>query len=180
MKIISGKFKGRNIIIPNNQARPTLDRAKETLFNILQFDLEGVRVLDLFAGSGSLGFEALSRGAIQTVFVDQDSISIEAVKQNAQRFVCLDEISVIKSDYQTALAMLDGKFDIVFIDPPYMCDYYVNALQLLCKYNLLSPQAIIVCESSLKTILPTSVDILHQYRIKKVGTINFTFYKLGV
>ena len=117
MRVITGSARGRKLSEPKNyDIRPTTDNVKESIFNIIQFDVEGRRVLDLFAGTGQLGIEALSRGAKSAVFVDKSSEAIALVKQNLK--ACNLEANVVRED---SLSYLErgGKFDLIFIDPPY-------------------------------------------------------------
>lgn len=177
MRIIAGKNRGRTLIAPKNDARPTLDRTKETLFNILQFDLDSARVLDLFAGSGALGLEAYSRGAEEITFVDVDGASIKAIQANCAAHGCNGEI--LKLDFVRACEQLSKrKFDVVFIDPPYDSEFYVIALQKLLQHGLLDKDAIVACEHSIELTLPDRLDELvkNEKRSRKVGKVYFTFY----
>lgn len=116
MRIIAGKCKGRKLETPCTDMRPTLDRTKETLFNILQTEVPDAAVLDLFAGSGSLGLEAYSRGAKRIVFADIDRRATETIKRNCNKVGC--DAPVLTAPFETAAAQLGEKFDLVFIDPP--------------------------------------------------------------
>jgi len=178
MRIIAGKHRGRKLVAPKNEARPTLDRSKETLFNIIQFDIAGKNVLDIFAGSGALGLEAHSRGASSVTFIDNDFNSIEAIKRNCSACACGG--NVIKADFAQALQRLLGeKFGLVFIDPPYETDFCVTAMQMLNQYHLLSDGAIVACEHKRDTVLPEKVYNLSVYKTRSVGIANFTIYKYG-
>lgn len=147
MRVISGKYKGKNIEGFNiNGTRPTMDRVKESLFGIIQNYVKDSIVLDLFAGSGSLGIEALSNGAKSCYFVDNG----REIKKILQHNLTGIEGSVfVDSDYQKALASFKAKniqFDIIFLDPPYYEHLINNAVKLIKEYNLLAPKGIIVCE----------------------------------
>lgn len=123
MRIIAGRFGSRRIEAPKGMdTRPTLDMTRESLFNMLQGSVQGARVLDLFAGSGALGLEALSRGAESAVFCDADRDAVRAVKRNLESLGAQDEARVLKGDYAALLERLGAageRFDLVFIDPPY-------------------------------------------------------------
>ena len=123
MRIIAGDARGRKIEAPEGRdTRPTLDRVRENLFNMLQGEIAGSRVLDLFAGSGALSFEALSRGAETACLVDHDRKAIAVEKKNAQTLGYQDRIQIIQADWRKALKDIDNarlNFDLVFLDPPY-------------------------------------------------------------
>ena len=145
MRVITGTAKGRKLKTPPDyDVRPTTDNVKECLFNIINFDIEGRRVLDLFAGTGQLGIEALSRGAAEAVFVDCSSNALKIVKENLK--LCGFSAPVILSD---AVSFLKGasKFDIIFIDPPYDGGLYEPALEAICEFDLLNDNGIIIVES---------------------------------
>ncbi len=175
MRIIAGKNKGMVLTLPKNDFRPTLSNRRETLFNMLQFDIEGARVLDLFAGCGALGLEAHSRGAKHVVFVDDDTLSIEAVKINCAKMKCGGEIYF--SHYRQALGRLKEKYDIVFIDPPYEKDCYYDCLSLLSGNELLAENATVVCEHPSNAALPQKVENLEKYKVKTMGKVSFSFYR---
>lgn len=144
MRVVSGKYKGRILLSPINQARPTLDKVKQAIFTKLQFDINGKNVLDLFAGSGGLGIEAISRGAEKVVFVDKDYKSIDIIKKNLK--LIGENAVVLKCDYKSALEKFNEQFDIIFIDPPYASGYYETALEKIHEKNLLTSDGIIVLE----------------------------------
>ena len=175
MRVIAGKYKGRTLIAPKEDARPTLDRMKETLFNILNFKLQGAVVLDLFAGSGQLAIESLSRGAVRAVMCDSSCDAVNAIKANFAKIAVEPEI--IFGDFKDCLQRLHCKFDAVFIDPPYRSDYYIEALNRLCNCNLLADDAVVVCEHLAETSLPETVSDLQIYDTRKIGTVKFDFYR---
>ena len=120
MRVISGKARGVNLKTPTGMAtRPTADRVKEAVFSIIQFDLPGASVLDLFGGTGQLGIEALSRGAKDAVFVDERDDACKLIKENLRRTKLEQQGQVIRSDYNAFLKSTSRKFDIIFLDPPY-------------------------------------------------------------
>ena len=144
MRVISGKHRGKKLLSPKHNIRPTLDKVKQAIFTRLQFQINGARVLDLFAGSGALGIEALSRNAGEVIFCDSDKQSAQLIKENLK--AVKEEAKVIIADYKTALKTLDGKFDLILLDPPYKAGYYDDALQIIWDRNLLSEDGVIVCE----------------------------------
>lgn len=120
MRIIAGLFKGRTLISPKSAARPSSELLRGALFNIIQ-EIEGLTLLDLFAGSGAIGFEALSRGAAQVTFVDNDPLSLKTLRQNAALLGVESKIAIIKGEAAKVLPRLPS-FDLIFLDPPYALD----------------------------------------------------------
>lgn len=152
MRVITGTARGRKLKTPENyDIRPTTDNVKESVFNILQFDIEGRRVLDLFAGTGQLGIECLSRGAREAVFVDQDRKAVDIVKENLK--TCGFKAPVVQAD---AISYLRGcgKFDLIFIDPPYDSNLYESVLETINLVDILSDGGIIICEARRERELP--------------------------
>lgn len=146
MRVITGIARGRRLESPKGSdiVRPTTDKVKESLFSAINFDIPGSAVLDLFAGSGQLGIEALSRGAKSTVFVDSDISSVQLVKRNLETCRLKDNATVVHSDYKDYLACCNKGFDIVFIDPPYSLGIFDEAV--LAASKRLNPDGIMVCE----------------------------------
>lgn len=174
MRIISGKYRGIVLDSPkNNAVRPTTDRIKETIFNIIQWDVNDARVLDLFAGSGALGIEALSRGAKEVIFVDNNANSLRLVNSNLAKIK--ENCSVFRNDYLDALRKVDGKFDLIFVDAPYMSGNGESAVDEIIKLDLLSDGGKVVYEHS--TEMPYKGDIPENYnqRLKKMGTVCVDF-----
>lgn len=178
MKIISGKYKGRKIegfdIVGT---RPTMDRVKESLFGMISFFVKDSTVLDLFAGSGSLGLEAISQGAKRCYFVDKNPKAIHTIKQTVQKIGIEEPLTYFCMDYQKALKQLANEqkqFDIIFLDPPYHLCIIQSIIESIKQYNLLSPQGIIVCEYEEETI-ETSSYIL--YKEKKYGSKKIKIYQ---
>lgn len=177
MRIITGIARGVKLeTLEGDAVRPTGEKTKEAVFSAIQFDIEGRRVLDLFAGSGQLGLEALSRGAEKAVFIDQSAEAIEVVKRNIKRAGFEKESVVSRMDYLQFLKGTKEVFDIAFIDPPYAAGYAVPALEGVS--SLMSDYGIIVCEHPADVEMPDSVNgfsIRRQYKYGKLVTV--TIYK---
>jgi 16S rRNA (guanine966-N2)-methyltransferase len=148
VRITGGRFAGRRLSVPRGEVRPTADRVRESLFARLG-DLAGKCVLDLFAGSGALGFEALSRGAANVVFADRSPAVLATLRDNAERLGVQDAVDLRRGDAGAVLRRLAGgrPFDLVFLDPPYASDRLAAALSALVELALLAPGALVVAES---------------------------------
>lgn len=174
MRIIAGKYRGKRLLSPSDDnVRPTTDRVKETIFNILQWNIAGAYVLDLFAGSGALGIECLSRGAKEVVFVDKNRDSVALVKENLKDID--GQFSVVPSDFLSALRTLKNyRFDLVFIDPPYASKLGELAVDAVIRHGLLSKNGIIVYEhsSDLKFTLKNEE---YKTRTKAMGSVTVEF-----
>ena len=150
MKIITGRAKGKRLVtLEGDATRPTSERIREALFSSIQFDIEGRRVLDLFAGSGALGLEAISRGAQSAMFIDSARDAIEVVKKNARALGFFDECRYLVSDWRNYLRKASGRevFDLVFIDPPYSMMCCKEAALRLGESGMLAKGALLVLES---------------------------------
>lgn len=150
MRVISGKARGTKLSsIESLSTRPTLDRVKESLFNIIQNNLKGAVVLDLFAGSGQLGIEALSRGADKAYLCDINRDAVKMIKQNLEKTKLKDKAVVINEDYKKALRILNTneKFDIIFIDPPYKEDIAVDSIIDITHESRLKENGIMIIET---------------------------------
>ena len=179
MRIISGSLKGRQLQLPKgSEARPTSDRAREALFNILQPRILGARVLDLFAGSGALGVEALSRGAARCLFVELDKANARALRESLARFDIQKERGmVINGDFRRVapqLAWEGERFDLILLDPPYEAGYYSEAMTVSCR--LLAPQGCIVVEHQRGYKLPEAPDNLTMTDQRQYGKNTMSFY----
>ena len=174
MRIISGKYKGLKLVGDNIEGtRPTMDRVKESLFGIIQNNIRNSTCLDLFAGSGSLGIEALSNGAHFCYFVDNNIKVIDVLNKNTKN---IEKKKIIKNDYINALKYFKDnniKFDIVFLDPPYKLNLINNSLKYLKEYNLLNDNALIICEYE-KEEFNIDFDIIKE---KKYGSKLIRIYK---
>ena len=155
--------------------RPTTDKVKEGLFSIIQFDIEGRRVLDLFAGTGQLGIEALSRGAAEAVFVEKRMDAVRLVKENLALCQLQDQARVHAGD---SLAYLRSgeKFDLIFLDPPYGSDLLDQALEMIAAFDICRAHGIIVAESAADKVLPTLAPPYRLYREYRYGQIKLTVF----
>lgn len=183
MRVISGMARGTKLYtLEGSNTRPTLDRVKEALFNIIQYDLEGSYILDLFAGSGSLGIESLSRKAKFCTFCDNSYEAVSIIKKNIEKTRFNDLSKVYNMAYDKALLKMkddDLKFDIVFLDPPYETDYIQKSLELIIKYELLNDDAILILETDnqdriLKEIEKIQLDVRD---VRKYGRVSLIFLK---
>ncbi len=166
MKIITGTLKGMNLATLEGEAtRPTSQRVKEAVFSMLQFDIEGACVLDLFAGCGQLGLETLSRGAKKVIFNDLSKDAVNIIKSNVKKAKMLEYCEVLNYGYEMAIRKQakKEKFDIVFIDPPYKLDCIGKILKLLAKNEVLSSNAFVVCESGTDDVLRDDEEVLSMY-----------------
>lgn len=174
MRVITGTARGRRLKTPENyDIRPTTDNVKESIFNIIQFDIEGRRVLDLFAGTGQLGIECLSRGAAEAVFVDESSAAVKIVKENLK--ICGLSAAVMQCD---AISFLRGcgKFNLIFIDPPYDSDIYNEVLKTINSVDILSDGGIIICEARRDRQLPEMTAPYKKQREYNYGKVKLCKY----
>jgi len=147
VRVIAGKYRGRKLLTPVGEelVRPTADRVKESLFSILGSRLYGARVLDLFAGSGALGIESLSRGASEAVFNDISKESLSFVKRNLS--FAEERYELMNGDFKSCLLRVTGQFDLIFADPPYKEDYLAKISEMISERGLLSEKGLLVYES---------------------------------
>ena len=177
MRVISGKYKGKNLIGFNvDGTRPTMDRVKESLFASIQNNIKDSVVLDLFAGSGSLGIEALSNGAKEAYFIDNNIELLKIIKKNT--IGIKENIHIIKSDYKNALEIFKTsgiKFDIIFLDPPYKFNLINDCLDIIINYDLLSKDGIIICEYENESVENENLELL---KFKSYGSKKIKIFKL--
>lgn len=177
MRIITGSKRGKKLIaLEGTQVRPTTDRVKEAVFDILQFSIEGRRFLDLFAGSGQMGLEALSRGAAQAVFVDVFQGSIRVVEKNVAATGFADRARIVQADFAAYLRGEREKFDIAFLDPPYRTGLLQRALPLTAER--MNPGGVIFCEHPRDEGLPEQVGEFAKHRTYRYGKIMLTSYRI--
>ena len=176
MRVITGIARGKRLVtLDGKDVRPTSEKVKEALFSALQFDIEGRRILDLFAGSGQLGIEALSRGAKSATFVDSSNNSIKIIKKNLETTGFTDISKVVMCDYSSFSAMCRDCFDIAFLDPPYNEGLLLPALKSILP--LMSDYGLIVCEYPPEVEIPESIGGFAVYRTYRYGKINVTIYR---
>ena len=169
MRVITGTARGRKLKeLQGMETRPTTDKVKESLFNIIQFDIEGRRVLDLFGGTGQLGIECLSRGAAGCTFVDVRKEAAALIRDNRAR--------VVQGDYLAFLTGCREKFDLILMDPPYASGFLEKALEAAAGIDILSENGIMVCESAAETVLPALSEPYRKGKDYRYGKIKLTVY----
>ena len=187
MRIITGSAKGKKLVsLEGDATRPTSERIKEAIFSSIQFDVEGRRVLDLFAGSGQMGLEALSRGAEKATFIDLSREAMEIVKQNCKSTGFFDKSHFLVSDWRNYIRKASGReqYDLVFVDPPYAMECCADAAAYLAKTELIIPGAIVVLESGEEEIDMADPRLAGYRVIKsthygKKTFVNILFYEGG-
>ena len=178
MRVITGTARGIQLKTPEGlQTRPTSDRVKEAMFSIIQFDIPGAKVLDLFGGTGQLGIEALSRGAGSAVFVDAGDKACRLIQENLKRTKLDGQGRVVRSDYLDFLRRSKETFDIIFLDPPYAEVFLENALNLITEIDILQTGGIIVAERPLGKELPWEYAGYQRSKDYKYGNTLVTVYR---
>lgn len=176
MRVITGEARGKRLAtLEGEQVRPTPDRVKEALYNIIQFEVEGRTFLDLFAGCGQIGIEALSRGAKQAVFVDASKASVEVTQKNLKTVGFEDRAKVYQTDSLVFLSQKRGPFDLAFLDPPYRSGLLQRALELLP--GCMSRGGTIICEHPREEELPEEAGDFRAVRSYRYGKILLTLYR---
>lgn len=179
MKITSGEYKYRNIEVPKG-IRPTTEKVREAVFSMIRDWIPGAYVLDLFAGSGAMGLEALSRGADICYFNEFNRMNFKILLLNIRNCKADDKVYVSNKDYESCLSGIKNKLDIVIMDPPYEnTEYYGKAMNLLQEYELLEDGSIIVCEHIYNSPLLESYGNLRRIKEKKYGSIGVDVYVFG-
>ena len=177
MRVITGTARGRRLNeLKGKETHPTTDRVKEGIFNIIQFDIEGRRVLDLFGGTGQLGIECLSRGAAHATFVDARTDAVKLIRENLAVTALANRATVLTADYATVLSGAVEKYDLVFLDPPYETKLLERSLELISQFDILREHGIIICESPQEKSLPDLSAPYGKYREYRYGKIKVTVY----
>jgi RNA methyltransferase, rsmD family len=181
VRVISGSARGLKLNTPgDDRVRPTTDRVKESMFNIVQDWVYDSQVLDLFAGSGALGIEALSRGASQAVFCDNSLDSIKIIKSNIEKARVADRSQIVSGDFKRCLRDMEAKnksFDMIFVDPPYYKGLFEEVLDTIRSCKILKKDGIVIVEHDAKKPIG-QVEGLEVYKEKKYGITMLTFYCL--
>jgi RNA methyltransferase, rsmD family len=181
VRVISGSARGLKLNTPgDDRVRPTTDRVKESMFNIVQDWVYDSQVLDLFAGSGALGIEALSRGASQAVFCDNSLDSIKIIKSNIEKARVVDRSQIVSGDFKRCLRDMEAKnqsFDMIFVDPPYYEGLFEEVLDTIRSCKILKKDGIVIVEHDAKKPIG-QVEGLEVYKEKKYGITMLTFYCL--
>jgi 16S rRNA (guanine(966)-N(2))-methyltransferase RsmD len=189
MRIVTGKFKGREIISPPKsiELRPTSDRVREAIFDVVRFNIADSVFLDLFAGSGAMGIEAISEGAKFSVFVEKNPVALRVIRQNIKvlgienqtLIIKQDALNFIKSSF--SFESFKEKFDFVFLDPPYASKLAGQTMQALINFSFLKSDSIIIAEHAEEEILPEelkSANFFKRFREKKYGKIAVSYYSI--
>lgn len=178
MRVITGSARGVRLLTPEGeQTRPTTDRVKEALFSIIQFEVEGRSVLDLFAGTGQLGIEALSRGAKDAVFVDNRSEAVKLIRENLRKTRFQDQSTVFTGDYATFLQTTKQRFDLIFLDPPYAESFLENALKRISAIDIVKDGGIIICERPVEKELSQELSGFTRSKDYRYGKTVITLYR---
>ena len=181
MRVITGTARGKKLReLPGLDTRPTTDRVKEGLFNIIQFDIEGRRILELFAGTGQLGIECLSRGAAFCDFVDAAPNAMAIVRDNVRACGLTDRAAFHQKDFNAFLTSAKGPYGLVFLDPPYASGALERALERIADIDIVSGNGIIVCESPADYVLPALSAPYEKGREYRYGKIKLTLYRRSV
>lgn len=176
MRVITGIARGKRLrSLEGNDVRPTTDKVKEGIFSAIQFDIEGRRFLDMFAGSGQMGIEALSRGAESAVFIDASPAAVKICTENVTNCGFIDSAKIVKRDSIGYVSTTSEKFDIAFLDPPYEAGLLIKALETAAKK--MSDYGIIICEHPDTETLPEECDGFQVFKIYRYGKINVTVYR---
>ena len=178
MRVITGTAKGKRLKTPEGMnTRPTADRVKEAVFSVIQFEVQNAKFLDLFAGSGQMGIEALSRGASSAVFVDSNREAYKLLQENIKTVGFENRSSVVFSDYRSYLKKCREKFDIIFLDPPYAEDFLENSLKSITEIDILEECGIIICERPADKLRELEIPGLIRAKDYRYGKTWITIYR---
>jgi len=181
LRIIAGDLKGRRLFTPNdNKIRPTSDKVKESMFNMISEYVEDAIVVDLFSGTGNLGLEAISRGASRCYFGDKAKDSVDLTNKNISYCKVQDKSVTIIGAFDKVLKRIPGKVDLIFLDPPYKHGLIDRCLLIVSELSLLTENGIIVAEHDAKDLLPEKIYKFNKIKEKKYGTIGITIYSLDL
>lgn len=176
MRVITGTARGRKLqTLPGLDVRPTTDMVKEAMFSIVQFEVEGAMVLDLFAGSGQLGIEALSRGAQRCIFCDQNPQAVEVIKSNCKAAGVFRQSLVVQMEARALLAGTKEQFDLALLDPPYRRGTLADILPLVAE--VMAPNGTVLCESEPQAVLPEQAGTLVLKKQYRYGTVLVSRYQ---
>lgn len=177
MRIIAGSFGGRPLkTLEGKTTRPTSDKVRGAIYSMIGPFFDGGHVLDLYAGSGGLSIEAISRGMEQAVLVERDRRAQAVIEANIRMTQVQDQFRLIKRDAKQVLPTLEGQFDLVLLDPPYAKEEIVQTIQQLQAYDLLAPAVMIVCETDKAVVLPETINDLKIWKQKIYGISKVTIY----
>lgn len=181
VRVVSGVKKGLHLkAVPGTSTRPTTDKVKEAIFNIIGPYFDGGVGLDLFGGSGGLGIEALSRGIDKMIFVDRDQKAIQTIKGNLETCRLLDQAEVYRNDAVRALKAIvkrDIKFDVIFLDPPYKQQKLTELIEEISKHQLLTSDGVVIAEHDSEVLLEKSIGNLELVRHEEYGIIGVSLYR---
>lgn len=181
MRVVSGKCKGHPLkAVPGNTTRPTTDKVKESIFNMIGPYFDGGIALDLFGGSGGLGIEAISRGIDKAIFVDRDNKAIKTIHQNLESCRIQEQAEVYRNDAERAIKALikrEMSFDLILIDPPYKDQKIVSLISVMDQHGLLHNAGLIMAERGNDVVLPESIGRLVKVRAEKYGITAISIYK---
>ncbi len=170
MRIISGKARGTKLYtLDGNNTRPTLDRVKESIFNIIQNEIYDSVFLDLFAGSGAIGLEAASRGASKVIMCEKSREAVNIIKKNIEKTHLSQKVKLYELDYERFLLnSLEEKLDIIYIDPPYKTDYAIRTIKILVQKQLLKPETLIIIETDMEREIINNLEEIKEIEVKNI------------
>ncbi|MFV0516834.1 MAG: 16S rRNA (guanine(966)-N(2))-methyltransferase RsmD [Aminipila sp.] len=177
MRIIAGDLKGRRLATPiGDKVRPTSDKVKEAIFSMISDTYYDEVVIDLFAGTGNLGIEAISRGAKHCYFGDKSKESLSLIRENINTCKVQDQATILAGDFETVLKRIPQKAQIIFLDPPYKDNLMVNCIELIDQLDLLTEEGYIIAEHSLDEKLPEQIGKFEMIKEKRYGKIAVSIY----
>ncbi|MBK5253543.1 MAG: 16S rRNA (guanine(966)-N(2))-methyltransferase RsmD [Peptostreptococcaceae bacterium] len=180
MKITTGGFKYRNLTTPKGyDVRPTSEKVREAIFSMIGVTIGGANVLDLFAGTGSLGLEALSRGADKCTFNDNSAKSLQALNENIENCKAEELSTVFRGDFKRTLDRMTEPFDIIFLDPPYKAGFYDDAFVLISQNNLLKEDGLLIVEHNKRDGFDDEKSGFIKIKEKRYGTIGVSVFKIS-